>query len=56
MGKNIALSGQIDPEHRARKHLGNSAFGNDLFFFRHGSIIAYPVDFLNLLEGLSAPR
>ena len=35
MGKDIALTRKIDTEHRARQHLSHSAFGDDLFFFRH---------------------
>src|SRR4051812_1525449 len=36
MGENIALASEIDAKHRARQHLGDGAFGNDLRFFRHG--------------------
>ena len=35
MGKNIALSGEIDTEHRARQHLSHRTFGHDLSFLWH---------------------
>jgi hypothetical protein len=35
MGKDIALTGKIDTEHRTRQDLSHSTFGDDLFFFRH---------------------
>src|SRR4051812_42881748 len=35
MGKHVALTREIDAEHRARQDLSDSAFGDDLFFFPH---------------------
>src|SRR3954453_15388878 len=35
MCKDVALTGKIDSEHRARQDLGHGAFGDDLFFLRH---------------------
>src|SRR4029453_14270831 len=35
MGKDIALTGKIDTEHRARQDVSPRAFSDDLFFFRH---------------------
>jgi hypothetical protein len=35
VGEHIALPGKIDPKHRAREHLRDDSFGDDLFFFWH---------------------
>lgn len=35
MGEDVALPGKIDPKHRARQHLRDDSFRDDLFFFRH---------------------
>jgi hypothetical protein len=35
VGEHVALPGKIDPKHRARQHLRDDSFRDDLFFFRH---------------------
>src|SRR4051812_12221106 len=61
MCKDVALTGKIDSEHRARQDLGHGAFGDDLFFLRHAWRIYFssaprsrPPDYVT--HGLSASR
>src|SRR5438270_9351594 len=35
MSEDVALTGEIDSEHRPRQNLGHRAFHHDLFFLRH---------------------
>src|SRR4029077_2064259 len=37
MREHVALTREIDPEHRSRQNLGHCAFHHDLFFLRHGA-------------------
>src|SRR5260370_18943800 len=37
MREHVALTREIDPEHRSRQNLGHRALHHDLFFLRHGA-------------------